>query len=91
MLLDISNGLVSKYETLNREPSAAVLIGSEFIFGEAARHLFPALYASIELDITARAALFAESLAGNTSRKGQLKQKLLEAIALRAASDNSTI
>jgi transcriptional regulator with XRE-family HTH domain len=91
MLLDISKGLISKYETLNREPSAAVLIGTEFIFGEAARHLFPAFYASIELDITTRAALFAESLVGNTSKKALVKRELLEAIARRAASDNSTL
>lgn len=86
-----SASAISRYEQLTRRPSIDVLIGSEFIFGESARRLFPAVYAAIELKITARAALFDDGLADLETRDAREKRQLLEAIAMRAASDQSII
>lgn len=91
LLGGISAGLVSKYETLSRKPSVDALIGSEFIFGEHARRLFPGLYARVELEVATRAALMAEALAGSGDKKIAIKRELLEAIAQRAASDEPAI
>lgn len=91
LLGDLSGSLISKYEKLARRPSVQALIGSEFVFGESARRLFPALYASIELEVATRAAIFAETLAGDSGRNALVKRELLEAIALRAASDQPTL
>jgi hypothetical protein len=87
LLGSVSPSLVSKCELFARTPNVETIIGSEFIFGEPARRLFPALYASVELKVTLQAALMAEALAGNKSKKALLKRELLEAIARRAASD----
>ena len=91
LLGGLSPSLISKYEMLARTPNVETLIGSEFIFGEAARRLFPGLYASIELGITQRAAQFAEALGATADRDALVQRKLLEAIAERAASDKPFI
>ncbi|HEY4941398.1 MAG TPA: hypothetical protein VII56_08210 [Rhizomicrobium sp.] len=91
LLGDRSASLISKYEKLELTPSVEVVIGSEFIFGESARRLFPALYASVEAGITLRAVDLAEVLSTADGKAAQVKRELLEAIALRAASDKSTI
>ena len=86
-----SAATISKYEKILRRPSVDALIAAEFIFGEPARRLFPALYASIELKVTKRAVRFAEALAGRKDKKSLVKRQLLEEIAIRAASDRSTL
>lgn len=91
LLGDLSASLISKYEKVERNPSADSLIGAEFVFGEPARRLFPGLYESIELEVTNRAAILAELLAKSSGRDALVKRELLEAIALRAASDKPTI
>ncbi len=91
LLGGLSASLISKCEKLTRRPSVDVLIGSEFIFGEPARRLFPALYASIELGVTTRAAIAAEALAARMDRDALVQRELLDGIALRAANDNATV
>jgi len=86
-----SASAISKYERLVRTPNVQVLIGSEFIFGEPARRLFPGLYATVEVAVTKRAARMAEELAGEGGTKAEAKRELLLAIAERAASDAPTV
>ncbi len=91
LLGGLSESTISKYEKLTREPNVEALIGVEFIFGEPARRIFPALYSSIEIGVTGRAALFAEEIGGRGDSRSLVKRELIEAIALRAASDKATV
>lgn len=91
LLGDISDSRISRYEKLVQDPSLEVVIGAEFIFEEPARHLFPGLYSRVEQTVVREAAVFAEKLAGADTKKTQLQRTLLDAIAYRAASDQSTI
>ena len=86
-----SANVISKYERLARHPNVEALIGSEFIFGEKARRLFPELYSAVELGITRRAAHLAEGLVGDETRDALAKRELLDAIAMRAANDHPSI
>jgi transcriptional regulator with XRE-family HTH domain len=91
LLGGLSASLISKYETLARTPNVEALIGTEFIFGEPARRLFPGLYASVETAVTLRAVDFAEAVGATEDKSAQVKRDLLEAIAVRAASETSSI
>lgn len=91
LLGEVSASLISKYETLARTPGVRALIGCEFVFGEPARRLFPALYASIESAVTLRAVDCAEALGPTEEKAGKVKRELLEAIATRAASEATSI
>jgi transcriptional regulator with XRE-family HTH domain len=91
LLGDYSASIIYKYEKVERNPSTETLIGAEFVFGEPARRLFPGLYASVELAVTNRAAILAELLKKSSGGDALVKRELLEAIALRAASDKPTI
>lgn len=91
LLGGISASLISKYETLARTPGVKTLIGAEFVFGEPARRLFPGLYASVEAGVTLRAVDFAEALHPANSKATKVKRELLEAIAVRAASEATAI
>lgn len=87
MLLGLrSRTAISKYENLENDPGVDTLIGSEFVFGEPARRLFPGLYATVELGVTQRAAQFAELIASLETKRAAATRELLEAIARRAAS-----
>lgn len=91
LLGGLSASTISKYEKLLRTPSLEAVIGAEFIFGEPARQLFPALYSTIEASVTLQAIEFAERLGAKDSRKARVKRELLESIARRAASDAPNI
>lgn len=91
LLGGVSASIMSRYERLLRTPPVHVVIGSEFIFGEPARQLFPALYAAVEREVTAHAVTLAEMIAGQDDKLALAQRELLEAIAARAASDNTHI
>jgi hypothetical protein len=86
-----SGDAVFKYENLTRTPSVAALIGCAFIFGEPARELFPALYATVESAVTLRAVDLAEKIGESTDKKSLAKRALLESIARRAAGDTTSV
>lgn len=90
-LLGITEEAISRYESLNRAPRPETIIGAEFVFGVHARHLFPSLYAFVELKIAKRAALLAELLAGLTDEESIIKRQLLEAIAARVAGEQLNV
>lgn len=87
MLLGVSGSLIGKYETLVRTPNLETVIGAEFVFGQPARRIFPAMYGAIEMGIARRAAAFAEDLALRGGAHADVKRAFLEAIARRMASD----
>jgi transcriptional regulator with XRE-family HTH domain len=82
---------IAEYELLAHDPNAEALIAFEFIFGEPARRIFPALYASVEVEVTRNSAFLAEALAGRNDPKALVQRELIESIARRAASDKATI
>ena len=86
-LLGINRNVISKYERLRRTPSVHTVIGAEFLFGEHPRKIFPALYFTIELGITKRAAEFAERLQHLDDASSVVQRELLEAVARRAAAE----
>jgi transcriptional regulator with XRE-family HTH domain len=91
LLLGVSDEAISRYESLNRTPRVETLIAAEFVFGVNARHIFPSLYASVELKIAKRAALMAEVLAGLSDEESLIKRQLLEAIAARVAGEQLNV
>lgn len=90
-LLGLPKGVISKYERLERAPSVEALIGSEFVFGESGRRIFPHLYAAVEIGVTKRAAEQAERISTLKDKRMRLHREFLEEIARRAASDQATI
>jgi len=82
---------ISRYELSSRHPTIEALIGSEFVFGEPARKLFPSLYSSVERGVMHRVGLFAEIIGDKDDGVSRVQRELLEAIAVRAATNKSHI
>lgn len=91
LLGGVSPTIMSRYERLVRTPPLHVIVGAEFIFGEPARQLFPALYAAVEREVAFQATSLAETISGRDDLLARTQRELLEAIAARAASDNTHI
>jgi len=77
LLLRIAQSNLSRFESLEREPTLNVVIGSEIIFGKSPRELFPALYGEFEDKVMRQAKLLHDKLEGRTDFSAQEKLRLL--------------
>ncbi len=91
LLLGVSGSQISRYEKLVDQPTLPSVIAAEFIFEEPARHLFPGIYMAVEQSVIARTADLRERIGLPKTRKAERKLLLLDALAARAASDQTTI
>ena len=87
-LLDLTASALCRFENLSRRPTAELFVGTEVIFGHAAKDVFPGFYHDIEREIVNRArAQFArlESKVDSASRE---KLRFLADIIERASQIN---
>jgi transcriptional regulator with XRE-family HTH domain len=88
-LLGITESALCKFETLALSPTKTLVLGVEIIFGQGARHVFPALYAQTERTILRRAAAFSERLETLDDEASKRKLQLLRAMVERSEANNA--
>jgi len=79
-LLNISPSYLSKLEKIERIPTSEVLIGAEFLFGEPAAELFPALYDDVEVMVGAQARNLYDRIESRTDLNTEEKLRMLSAM-----------
>lgn len=88
-LLGISESALSKFETQALQPTKNLILGTEVIFGQAARKAYPAICAQTERDIMRRAAALSERLEARRDDASTRKRRLLAEMIKRAEVNNA--
>jgi transcriptional regulator with XRE-family HTH domain len=83
-LFGVTASAMSRFENLSRRPTAELIIGTEVIFGQSARDVFPALYREVEETILLRARELQKQLHLSSDPARKEKLRLLEEIIERA-------
>jgi transcriptional regulator with XRE-family HTH domain len=81
-LLRISAKQLRKIEA-GQKPTATVMLGTQIVFGELPRAVFPSFYESLETEIMGRAARLHERLLRRKDRKSVETRRLLEGMIQR--------
>jgi transcriptional regulator with XRE-family HTH domain len=84
LLGGITADAVSKYETLARPPSVALIIACEFIFEETADALFPALSLAIVREILRNAEAMRTRFADQDDAPSVRKCRLIDNVITRS-------
>lgn len=84
LLLTISTSALSRFESRERRPTVDLVIGSEVVFGNRTKEVFPGLYGEVEDRVMARAKVLYARLEARTDLSSQEKLKLLRSMISRA-------
>ena len=85
-LLGIGPSLLSKVETLDRRPTARVILAAEIVFGVPARDIFPGAYHVIESAVVQRARNLRGELKGKSDPTSVTKRQLVKELTQRAST-----
>src|SRR5471032_480851 len=77
-LLGIGPSLLSKVETLDRRPTAKVILAAEIVFGVPAREIFPGAYHVIENGVLQRARNLRGQLKGKPDLASVARRQLVK-------------
>ena len=83
-LIGVTASALSRFENLSRRPTVELIIGTEVIFGQGARDVFPALYHEVERTILKRACDLQKQLERSNDPARAEKLHLLAEIIERA-------
>lgn len=86
-LFGIGPSLLSKVESLDRRPTAKVILAAEIVFGVSAREIFPAAYHDIENAVVQRAGSMRGQLKGSSAPAASAKRQVLEELMQRSSSN----
>ena len=85
-LLGIGPSLLSKVESLDRRPTAKVILAAEIVFGVPARDIFPGAYHAIEHGVVERADSLRGHLNGKSGPAASVKRQMLQELMQRSSS-----
>jgi len=90
-LLSISPSLLSKVESLDRRPTAHVILGASVVFGLQGREIFPTAFREIEDEVIERARAIIHDLEqrGDASHKDKIAH--LKAVISRAEKSHAQL
>ena len=85
-LLGIGPSLLSKVESLDRRPTARVVLAAEIVFGVPARDIFPGAYHVIENGVVERARNLRGQLKGKFDPASAAKRQLVKELTQRVST-----
>lgn len=90
-LLSITDSGLSRFETRSRRPTIDLVLGSEVIFGNPAREIFPFLYGGVEDRVMAQAKTLFARLECRTDLSAREKLNFLREMIARAEAHDPTL
>jgi transcriptional regulator with XRE-family HTH domain len=76
-LLGIGPSLLSKLESLSRQPTVKVMLAAEIVFGLPARDIFPGAFHNIEAEVVERARTLRKELRRQSNPASRAKKVML--------------